>query len=1501
MNILQQIAALLGVKLTKVHEKTVANKEAIEAEVARAKASETLLDTNIKNETKRAQDEETRIELKAVDLVNAEEARALAAEKVLTDNLNTETDRATKAETALRTKIDTDIKAEADRAKEAEEAIIDDLNTEIARAEDAEGTLTSNLNTEISRAKAAEKANTDAITAIDEAYQEADTALQTAINNEAAARTAADNSLSARITTEVSERKAADTALDEKKVDKVEGKQLSTEDYTTAEKTKVGNLSSYVVDNIFAKDTGSANLTLNYNTKDPVTGTITKHITLVPTVSSTVCGVVSPSQKLVLDNLISGDSALSTLGTPSPTWQLNLGSGPKIKNSGGIFELRNAADNAYADLTVNALTIKGNVTQEGGSFITQAETVSAKDNTILLNSGETGAGVTKGTAGVEIDRGTLPKYKFVFDESDDRFKVGSEEDLWSVMLRDNETDLTNGGILTWDATTKRAKTAFNIDDLSTKYLPLAGGTMTGALKFTPMGSIAFLNENNAIRALFGYGNLPTGKLGLILKATLKDNIIAFNTPGDLFHWKGSDEYKIWTEGNDGADSGLDADLLDGQHGSYYAKATDLGNYIPLAGNSTSTPITGHLYTKDVFSWGLYGMKIEGADGLPRTTHIQFNANQTGAMGSEPAKSNAYTEMGSIGEVWGPNTVSQLRVGYEDNLPVLKYRNNPEGPEIKEYNIYHEGNLDVNSMVSGFLPLSAGMDKPLTGVLYVSGLGGAGKRGINITSGTVTSTDSGIEFISKDGVMGIGMTQDEGATIWVGTSQDDTHTCATIDNSDRWTFPNNVYFRGSEGATLEDLSGYLPLSGGTMTGSIILPKNVSNNPSLKGLIGEPGWLTRPAGVRGNSILTYHEDNIMLGNDKAILQSISHTSVIVAENELILSAPLIAINTASISCGGEAEIWTSGNDGAGSGLDADLLDGRQGSEYALASSLSSYLPLSAGSSKSLTGVLYANGGILDGAENWNVNAKFGSTSSLHNGIEILAQNGTFGMGMHSDGNARMWIGDISTASKSYFLIINKSTKGANFLYRPMYNGTNLATVSEIPTIPSSLPNPQSITFTGAVTGSYDGSAAKTVNIPSVPSLSGGAGATSGQYVSGVTVSGHTVTVSKASLPTSLPANGGTSDFSNNLRVKDLRAAAILPNYGGQAADKSLFAWFNNLGTPNGEWWSGIHIRGWEPTYASWQLCSKAGTETPASDSLWFRTGVNTSWNGWKRVAFANEIPTTLPASDVYSWAKAASKPSYGWAEITGKPASMPASDVYAWAKASTKPSYAWSEITGKPTIPSLSGYATQSWVQSQGYLTSHQSLAGYVAGTKVDRTTLGPLPSYSSTGIPTTSLLAYWNGAYTGTSSNLAYCAKGAFGDMCTQTASNYVNVAGTQTISGAKTFTAFVVCSAGAGTSSDIRLKKYINRMFDAEEVLSNLSGYRYVMKETDTHYAGLIAQEVQEVLPEAVREDENGFLTVDTYPIVAALVEANKAKDNRIKALEDRLSALEKKMSMILK
>ena len=47
-------------------------------------------------------------------------------------------------------------------------------------------------------------------------------------------------------------------------------------------------------------------------------------------------------------------------------------------------------------------------------------------------------------------------------------------------------------------------------------------------------------------------------------------------------------YKVWTEGNDGSGSGLDADLLDGQHGSYYYSSANLPLKIEAGGAGPST-------------------------------------------------------------------------------------------------------------------------------------------------------------------------------------------------------------------------------------------------------------------------------------------------------------------------------------------------------------------------------------------------------------------------------------------------------------------------------------------------------------------------------------------------------------------------------------------------------------------------------------------------------------------------------------------------------------------------------------------------------------------------------------------------------------------------------------------------------------------------------------------------------------------------------------------------
>ena len=65
---------------------------------------------------------------------------------------------------------------------------------------------------------------------------------------------------------------------------------------------------------------------------------------------------------------------------------------------------------------------------------------------------------------------------------------------------------------------------------------------------------------------------------------------------------------------------------------------------------------------------------------------------------------------------------------------------------------------------------------------------------------------------------------------------------------------------------------------------------------------------------------------------------------------------------------------------------------------------------------------------------------------------------------------------------------------------------------------------------------------------------------------------------------------------------------------------------------------------------------------------------------------------------SWEQISGKPDYFptlWSEIKDAPESLPASDVYPWAKAATKPSYTWDEITGKPSVFTPASH-THVWV-------------------------------------------------------------------------------------------------------------------------------------------------------------------------------------------------------------
>ena len=90
--------------------------------------------------------------------------------------------------------------------------------------------------------------------------------------------------------------------------------------------------------------------------------------------------------------------------------------------------------------------------------------------------------------------------------------------------------------------------------------------------------------------------------------------------------------------------------------------------------------------------------------------------------------------------------------------------------------------------------------------------------------------------------------------------------------------------------------------------------------------------------------------------------------------------------------------------------------------------------------------------------------------------------------------------------------------------------------------------------------------------------------------------------------------------------------------------------------------------------------------------------------------------------------------------------------------------------------------------------------------------------------------------------------------------------------------------------SDRRVKTDLKLIKNALDKVSNINGYTYVRTDVENpeRQAGVIAQEVLEVLPEVVYQDKKGRYNVAYGNLTALLIEAIKELKERIKILEQR-------------
>lgn len=278
-------------------------------------------------------------------------------------------------------------------------------------------------------------------------------------------------------------------------VHQVEGKDLSTNDYSNADKNKVDNLNSYVTSGSFTQDANNAAITLNI--KDPVTDNNSNQVLTINKATTTTAGVMSAADKTKLDGLSNYDD--STITQDITNIKANKLETIEVTGTGNV--ITTATKNGTKIAFAKGIT---------------AMTQNTSDARYVKKAGDTMTG-------------TL-----------------------NIAAAGYNTEVSLDGIkLETSRNSSNAKGLFYRNFDKTGYIGGIGMFSTGN------GSIY-----RAYNAYVGWDNSPW------------DSANNLTVSKDAFTYKNN---KIWHAGNDGIDSGLDADLLDGYHAGY--KNGNLALYI----------------------------------------------------------------------------------------------------------------------------------------------------------------------------------------------------------------------------------------------------------------------------------------------------------------------------------------------------------------------------------------------------------------------------------------------------------------------------------------------------------------------------------------------------------------------------------------------------------------------------------------------------------------------------------------------------------------------------------------------------------------------------------------------------------------------------------------------------------------------------------------------------------------------------------------------------------
>lgn len=324
-------------------------------------------------------------------------------------------------------------------------------------------------------------------------------------------------------------------------VQKEEGKGLSTNDYTNADKTKVTNLTNYVTGGTGAvTDANAATITLSK--KNPVNGSASTDTVVINKATTTTAGVMSAADKTKLDAALTASDNIATatkLATAKTIW-------------GQAFD--------------GSANISGNMTNVDHIYMNNSHTIYVKDT----NGNYLDAFGLSNTNNLHIGYGLTAKgYNTYINSNEIYFRTSANNVERMRITSDGKVGI---GTIAPDANLHVSGNKYNIKLNST-----TGSTEDSAFIW---GSSS--NKNTAWRIVdnptsglwLQYGVSGADTHNMTISGMNATNLNALEVKAKNLTVNGS---KVWHAGNDGSGSGLDADLLDGYHAGY--KNGDLALYI----------------------------------------------------------------------------------------------------------------------------------------------------------------------------------------------------------------------------------------------------------------------------------------------------------------------------------------------------------------------------------------------------------------------------------------------------------------------------------------------------------------------------------------------------------------------------------------------------------------------------------------------------------------------------------------------------------------------------------------------------------------------------------------------------------------------------------------------------------------------------------------------------------------------------------------------------------